>query len=84
MHYNNYYTVLTMFVSSQCRYRVPSDSISCSNQSCSTVHSGGFTSQLSFDVSLSIADHTGSIDYVRITGEPANELLETTVSNTAA
>ncbi len=65
--------------SSRCRFRVSSDSVSCCNQNCPSLHTGEFSSQLTLDISLSLSDHSGTIHFVRLSGETANDLLTTTV-----
>lgn len=60
---------------SQCKFRIPQESIMCCNHSCSSLTSGGFSSELTFDLSISLSDHTDMIEYVRLNGRAASDLL---------
>lgn len=66
--------------SSICKFRVsPPGNRSCCNQSCSSITSGHFVPELVIDLFVTLADHTGSVDSIRLNGQGANELLHTTV-----
>ena len=41
--------------------------------------SGGFASEPHYSILISLSDHTGGIDGVRLSGQPASDLLQQTV-----
>ena len=41
--------------------------------------SGGFASEPHYSILISLSDHTGGIDGVRLSGQPVSDLLQQTV-----
>ena len=41
--------------------------------------SGGFASEPHYSILISLSDHTGGMDGVRLSGQPASDLLQQTV-----
>ena len=78
--YSYYYYIYSLFNSSSCKFRVSQDDVACCNQSCPTVVSGDFTPQVVFDLFISLADHHGSVDGIRLNGQAAIDLLHITVN----
>ena len=72
--YSHYY------YSSCCKFRVSQDDVACCNQSCTSSVSGDFTAELVFDLFIKLADHTGSVDGVRLNGQAAIDLLHIMVN----
>ena len=56
------------------------DDVACSNQSCPTVLSGDFAPEVVFDLLVTLADHHGSVDGIRLNGQAAIDLLHITVN----
>ncbi|XP_019850370.1 PREDICTED: meiosis-specific with OB domain-containing protein-like [Amphimedon queenslandica] len=63
---------------SSCKFRVSQDDVACSNQSCPTIVSGDFAPEVVFDLFVTLADHHGSVDGVRLNGQAAIDLLHIT------
>ena len=65
--------------SPSCKFRVNEGATHCQNRTCPTVTSGGFASEPHYSILISLSDHTGGIDGVRLSGQPASDLLQQTV-----
>ena len=69
---------LTM-CSTSCKFRVDEGATYCQNRSCPTVTLDAFASEPHYSILISLSDHTGGIDGVRLSGQPASDLLQQTV-----
>lgn len=65
--------------STSCKFRVDEGATYCQNRTCPTVTSGSFASEPHYSTLISLSDHTGGIDTVRLSGQPASDLLQQTV-----
>ena len=70
------------FYSLVCKFKVSQGASLCCNQLCPSLVSGdGFISELAFDLFISLADHTGTVDNVKLNGPVAAvDLLHKSVS----
>lgn len=62
--------------STSCKWRVDPEVAQCPNSSCPAPSSG---QEPSYNILLSLSDHTDSLEGARLTGQPATDLLQHTV-----
>lgn len=73
--------------STLCKFRIPQGVSECPNRNCPAALGGGgrggkegFSTEPAFDLRVSLSDHSGSVEGVRLSGQPAVELLCVSVS----
>ena len=52
----------------------------CQNKACPSITSGNFSCEPHYNLLVSLSDYTDGIDGVRLSGQPALEILQHTVS----
>ena len=71
----------TLLYSTTCKMRAQQGSSQqCLNTSCPS-HSSSFATEAQFSLPLALADHTGGLEGVRLSGKAASDLLKLTVSH---
>ncbi|XP_077980792.1 meiosis-specific with OB domain-containing protein-like [Glandiceps talaboti] len=64
---------------SQCKFRVDQVTNNCKNSACTASVTGNTVTQMSYDVSVTLTDNTGSLHGFRLGGNAAEEILGCTV-----
>ena len=64
--------------SDTCHFKVDKEAAECSNKNCTGL---SFSSDLHYNIMISLSDHTGGVSGVRLQGHPARDLLKCTVSD---
>ena len=60
-----------------CHFKVEKEATQCPNKNCSSLN---FAVELHYNLFISLSDHTGGVAGVRLQGQPACDLLKSTVS----
>lgn len=69
--------LLILPYSDSCHFKVDKEATLCSNKNCTGLN---FSSELHYNIMISLSDHTGGVSGVRLQGKPAVDLLKCTVS----
>lgn len=82
LHHNPFSDIILTLPSIQCsdtcHFKVDKEAAECSNKNCTGL---SFSSDLHYNIMISLSDHTGGVSGVRLQGHPARDLLKCTVSD---
>ena len=71
--------IIVHVCSVSCHFKVEKEAIQCTNKNCTGMN---FSMELHYNLLISLSDHTGGVNGVRLQGQAACDLLKCTVSHT--